>query len=163
MALKINLHPKFSQLHLPKPQTSPSLYLTFSGNRIRTPLRCSGESAGDSELASKLAKEVSKMNTLLVQREEAMEKSRELLFGEFCQYLSMEAEEVKKKWKKMDEEEKRVLVKGFVSDWGANFHPLSSRSVRELIEEHLLEAKRDSTSSSSSSALFPTLKKMMGF
>lgn len=67
---------------------------------------------------------------------------------------------------KMEEEEKWVLVKGFVSDWGANFHPLSARSVKELIEEHLHgeeEERENGSSKSSSSSLFPSLKKMLWF
>lgn len=105
------------------------------------------------------------MNSVMLQRREAMEKSRELLFRELCGYLNLEAEEVKKRWKKMDEEEKRGLVKGFVSEWGVNFHPLSARSVKELVEEYLRDGEQNPSpkSSSSSSSLFPTLKKMMGF
>ncbi|KAF3435855.1 hypothetical protein FNV43_RR22947 [Rhamnella rubrinervis] len=94
-----------------------------------------------------------------------MEKSRELLFTELCEYLNLKAEEVKKRWLKMEEEEKRDLVKGFVSEWSVNFHPLSARSVKELVEDYLHEDEDPSpkSSSSSSSALFPTLKKIMGF
>lgn len=102
------------------------------------------------------------MNSVLGQREEAMEKSREMLFGELCEYVNLKAEEVKKRWGKMEEEEKWVLVKGFVSEWGSNFHPLSARSVKELVEEYLHE-QDPSPNSSSSSALFPSLKKIMGF
>lgn len=128
-------------------------------------IQCSNNSINDGGLASELAKEAAKMNGVLVQREEAMEKSRELLFIELCEYLNLRAEEVKKRWVKMDEEEKRGLVKGFVSEWGVNFHPLSARSVKELVEDYLHEDEDPSpkSPSSSSSALFPTLKKIMGF
>ncbi|KAG6762538.1 hypothetical protein POTOM_033046 [Populus tomentosa] len=108
-----------------------------------------------------LATEVAKINTHLVQREEAMKKSRELLFNELCNYLALDKEEVKKKWSKMDQEERRVLVKGFVNEWSANFHPLSARSVKEMIEEYLHEEK--TSSNSSRSMLFPGLKRIMGF
>ncbi|KAA8545697.1 hypothetical protein F0562_020852 [Nyssa sinensis] len=101
------------------------------------------------------------MSTQLVQGEEAMRKSRQLLFTELCQYMGLKVEEVKKKWNKMDEDDKWVLVKGFVSEWGVNFHPLSARSVKAMIEEHLLED--NSSSNSSPSLLFSSLKKLMGF
>ncbi|CAB4289919.1 unnamed protein product [Prunus armeniaca] len=101
------------------------------------------------------------MNTLFMQREEAMKKSRELLFTELCQYLNSKSEEVKKKWRKMEEEDKWVLIKAFVSEWGVNFHPLSAKSVKELVEEHLHE--ENPHAKSSASAFFPGLKRMMGF
>lgn len=87
-----------------------------------------------------------------------MKKSKELLFTELCRYLAMEKEEVNRKWRKLDQEEKWVLVKGFVNEWGVNFHPLSARSVKQMIEEYLIEEKP-----SSNSSLFPGLKRMMGF
>ena len=59
----------------------------------------------------------------------------------------MEKEEVKRKWSRLDQEEKWVLIRGFVDDWGVNFHPLSARSVREMIEEYLNEEKPSSNSS----------------
>ncbi|KAL3576253.1 hypothetical protein D5086_021536 [Populus alba] len=115
----------------------------------------------DADLASDLASEVAKINIHLVQQEEAMKKSRELLFAELCKYLALDKEEVKRKWSKMDQEEKRVLIKGFVDEWGVNFHPLSARSVKEMIEEYLHERKPPSHSSGS--MLFPGLKRIMGF
>lgn len=169
MALRTHhLNPQFPPLQPLKLHSRPFPSLTFLGNRAKTLIKCSDESSGNSELASNLAKEVSKMNTLVGQRAEAMEKSRELLFKELCQYLSMDSNEVLKQWRKMEEEEKWVLVKGFVSDWGVNFHPLSARSVKELVEEYLDEIEHENASSSSSSksspsSLIPTLKKMMGF
>jgi hypothetical protein len=63
----------------------------------------------------------------LAQREEAMKKSKELLFTEPCHYLALKGEEAKKKWRKMDEEVRLVLVKGFVTERSVNFHPLSAR------------------------------------
>lgn len=85
-----------------------------------------------------------------------MKQSREFLFTELCQYLSLKEEEVNKKWRKMKEEEKWVLVKGFVNNWGVNFHPLSVRSVVEMVDEYLQDEK-------SSSGMFPGLKRMLGF
>ena len=123
-------------------------------------MRCS-----DGELASNLAKEVEKMNILLEQREEAMEKSRDLLFRELCLFLSMEAHEFRSNWNAMEDHDKSTLIKGFVSDWGVNFHPLSARSVKELIQQHLQEQDTavSTDDSSSLSSLFPNLKKIMGF
>ena len=84
-----------------------------------------------------------------------MKKSRELLFSELCQYLLLKEEEVNKKWRKMKEEEKLVIVKEFVNKWGVNFHPLSVRSVKEMVDEYLQDDK-------SSSVMFPGLKRMLG-
>ncbi|KAJ4716034.1 Mediator of RNA polymerase II transcription subunit like [Melia azedarach] len=156
MALKINLFSPKTLLQSPNFQYFP--------NRPKTLILCSSKNnnnnLGDAELASDLATEVAKINTHLVQKEEAMKKSKELLFTEFCQYLALEEDEAKKKWKKIDEEEKWGLVKGFVSEWSLNFHPLSARSVKEMLEEYLHEEKK---SSSSGFVLFPGLKKIMGF
>lgn len=91
-----------------------------------------------------------------------MKKSKELLFTELCQYLGLKEEEVKKKWRKMDEEEKWGLVRGFVSEWSVNFHPLSSRSVKEMVEEYLQD-ENPSSAASCPPSLFPELKKLMGF
>lgn len=89
-----------------------------------------------------------------------MKKSRELLFTDFCQYLAMQAEEVNEKWRKMDEGKKCVLINGFISEWGVNFHPLSAKYVKEMVEEHLSAVNQ---SAQSSPSLFSDLKKIMGF
>lgn len=75
------------------------------------------------------------MNTQMIQKEEALKKSKELLFVEFCHYTGLKSEEMKKKWKKFSEEEQWDLVKSFVLEWGAHFHPLSARSVKELVDD----------------------------
>ncbi|XP_016506413.2 uncharacterized protein LOC107824183 [Nicotiana tabacum] len=113
----------------------------------------------DLELALDLATEVDKINTQMLQKQEALKKSRELLYLEFCNYTGLKSEEMKKKWKRLSEEEKWVLVKGFVLEWAAHFHPLSARSVKDLVDEYLVENTPESTSS----AFFPGLKKLMGF
>lgn len=92
-----------------------------------------------------------------------MKKSREILFTELCQHMGMRDNEVKKKWKKMNEDDKWVLVKGFVLEWGVNFHPLSAKSVKELVDEYLVEDNTSPSDSSSGPMLFPNLKKIMGF
>ncbi|KAF5937005.1 hypothetical protein HYC85_024511 [Camellia sinensis] len=147
MALGFHLlHPKIFS-HLTKFHTQspfPSItHLTI--NTSNKPQISCTKSVNDSELVSDLAAEVEKMDSHQLQREEAMKKSRQLLFTELCEYLGLKPEELKKKWKKMDddeedggggEEDKWVLVKGFVSEWGVNFHPLSA-------SETLLHALRD--------------------
>jgi hypothetical protein len=157
MALRTHLFFPNTLIRPPKFHSCP-----FPTTYFRTRIPCTNKnSLTDADLASGLATEVAKINTHLVQREEAMKKSRELLFTELCNYLALDKEEVEKKWSKMDQEEIRVLVKGFVNEWGANFHPLSARSVEEMIEEYLHEEKP--SSNSSRSMLFPGLKRIMGF
>ncbi|XP_062177595.1 uncharacterized protein LOC133882432 [Alnus glutinosa] len=133
---------------------------TLLSDKPRTRISCVNK-ISDAELSSNLASEVAKINTHLAQREEAMKKSKELLFTELCHYLALQGDEAKKKWRKMDEEERLVLVKGFVTEWSANFHPLSARSVKEMVEEYLQEENPSSTSSPS--LLFPGLQRIMGF
>ncbi|XP_034681936.1 uncharacterized protein LOC117911644 [Vitis riparia] len=150
------LPPKGPKLHPPSAFFLPT---NLPKPGPRTLIHCTN-SISDAELASDLATEVKKMNTHLVLRKEAMEKSREMLFTEMCQYLGMGSEEVKRRWRKMGEEEKRVLLKGFISEWGVNFHPLSAKSVKEMVEEYLHEDDPSPHSSSSLSLLFPGLKRM---
>ncbi|XP_054776620.1 uncharacterized protein LOC129285095 [Prosopis cineraria] len=113
-----------------------------------------------------LAVRIRKINSDLLQTEEAMKKSRAILFGELCEYLSLKEDEAKHKWRKIDEAEKSALIKGFVEEWGSNFHPLSARSAKEMMEEYLRE-ESDSSSEKSSSATsafsFPGLKRIIGF
>jgi hypothetical protein len=146
------------QEHKCRPQPFPST--TLLSDKPRTRISCVNK-ISDAELSSNLASEVAKINTHLAQREEAMKKSKELLFTELCHYLALQGDEAKKKWRKMDEEERLVLVKGFVTEWSANFHPLSARSVKEMVEEYLQEENPSSTSSPS--LLFPGLQRIMGF
>ncbi|KAK2662791.1 hypothetical protein Ddye_001365 [Dipteronia dyeriana] len=153
MALRINLL---------FPNTLPqSLKFQSNPNRPRTLTLCtSSNSSSDSELASDLAK----INTHLLHKQEAMKKSKELLFTDLCQFLDLKEEQVKNKWSKIDEDEKWDLVKGFVSEWGVNFHPLSPRSIKELIEEYLLEEEKQPSpfsTSTTASLLFSGLKRLM--
>ncbi|XP_058069532.1 uncharacterized protein LOC131218771 [Magnolia sinica] len=134
--------PLLSQVLLPKPLKSPkypSLAIPppLSARRTKTHLCCSSSRnpISDPELASELAAEVARINTPLVQRKEAMEKSRDLLFVDFCHYLGLKADDVKKRWRDFGEEEKLDWVRGFVAEWGVAFHPLSLKSVKEMVEE----------------------------
>ncbi|MCL7022147.1 hypothetical protein MKW94_005891, partial [Papaver nudicaule] len=159
MALRVSLiSPKFNR----KPsniQTKQSLY-----RRNTSQVSCSKKKLSDAEIAIDLATEIARIKIPAIQRKEAMNKSKELLFGEFCQYLSQKPEEVEQKWRDMDETEKMSLVKGFVSEWSLSFHPLSARSVKEMVEEHLKKEVENPSAvlSSSASLMFPSLKKILG-
>ncbi|KAG5238643.1 protein RMD5 [Salix suchowensis] len=158
MALRTHLFFPNTLIRPPKSRSCPFQTTTH----FRTQVPCTNKnSTADADLASGLATEVAKINTHLLQREEAMNKSRELLFTELCNYLALDKEEVKRKWSKIDEEERRALIKGFVNEWGASFHPLSARSVKEMIEEYLHEEKP--SPDSPRSTRFPGLKSIMGF
>lgn len=156
MALRMHLLSPKTPQQPPKFHTNPFPSITHFTSRPRTQfIPCTKKRISDAQLASDL----SKMSTLFAQREEAMNKSRELLFTELCQYLDSKAEEVKNKWRKLDEDEKWALVKDFLSEWSVNFHPLSAKSVKELVEEHLHQQNPPAKSP----VLFPGLKRMMGF
>ncbi|XVE94063.1 hypothetical protein REPUB_Repub01dG0248100 [Reevesia pubescens] len=154
MAIRI---PLFTPNNLQQPRKFPNHLFTTRPNRTDHNISCTKKNLSDTALALDLEISVEKINTHLEQKEKAMKKSRELLFTELCQYLSLKEDEVNKKWKKMKEEEKWVLVKEFVNAWGVSFHPLSVKSVQEMLDEYLQDDK------SSSSVMFPGLKRMLGF
>ncbi|EOX97312.1 hypothetical protein QUC31_015752 [Theobroma cacao] len=158
MAIRIDLLPPKSLQQPRKILNHPFSTTTLITNRPNKThnIPCAKRNLSDTALALDLAVTVEKINTHLEQKEKAMKQSREFLFTELCQYLSLKEEEVNKKWRKMKEEEKWVLVKGFVNNWGVNFHPLSVRSVVEMVDEYLQDEK-------SSSGMFPGLKRMLGF
>ncbi|KAI4296477.1 hypothetical protein L6164_036433 [Bauhinia variegata] len=153
--MALTIQPLFSKF--PPALSNPSL--TLLSYKHKTRISCNN-GLSDAALSSELASKVAKMKTNLLQTEEAMKKSIALLFGEFCEYLDLKEDEMKHKWKRMDEEEKWVLVKGFVAEWGANFHPLSEKSAKEMVEEYLREER--SSANSPPSRLFPGLGRMMG-
>ncbi|CAJ1961404.1 unnamed protein product [Sphenostylis stenocarpa] len=129
MALKIQL-------------SSPFFYSTSPTSTHKPTTRISCITAGeggicDAALASELAVRVARMNAHSVKAEEAMSKSRKLLFGELCEYMGLNEEQAQHKWSSMDEDEKLVLVKAFLKKWGSHFHPLSARSTKEMLEEYL--------------------------
>lgn len=175
----LSLSPKFLlPKSLTKPQCHPTPSLTFLINKTNFKISCTSnkdynnnknkkkKDMSDAELAAGLAVEMTKLNTQLLQKEEAMKKSKQLLFKEFCKHLGLATNEVKQRWAQMDEHEKLVLAKGFVSDWGEAFHPLSSKSVREMVNEILVDENPNSVSSNSSSSSvinLDSLKKMIGF
>ncbi|KAL2513527.1 uncharacterized protein Fot_27556 [Forsythia ovata] len=125
-------------------------------------ISCTNEEISNDEmLAVELDLEISKLNTHMVQREEALKKSRELLFTELCNFMALKSEDLKKKWERMNEEEKWVLAKVFVTEWSARFHPLSAKSVKEMVDEHLVEEKPSSIAASNK--FFPNFGKLIGF
>lgn len=144
-------------------------YSNDSGGNPNKPNRIS-----DADLASDFAAEVQKLNTQSKERENAMKRSKELLFSDLCNYLNLTPEDVKNNWRNMNSDEQLGLVKGFVSDWGLNFHPLSPKSVKDLVEEFVMKDSKEEKSSdfcqkddafkSKSDVFLPTLKKLiMGF
>ncbi|KAJ1434878.1 hypothetical protein SESBI_05242 [Sesbania bispinosa] len=138
--------------------------VTLFTHKLNTRISCStggGNGISDAALASELAAKVTRMNAHVLQTEEAMRKSRKLLFRELCEYLGLKEDEAKHKWSKMGEDEKWVLVKGFLADWGAHFHPLSARSTKEMVEEYLRQG--NPPPKSPPSLLFPGLKRIIGF
>lgn len=157
-AINLRLPHVHGEIHNFRFQSSPSPALCR--NRLPCQISYCSKKLSDADLASDLATEVAKINTNLIQREEAMKKSREFLFTELCGFLGLKSEETKRSWKKMDEEAKLTLIKEFVSEWGFNFQPLSSRSVKEMVEEYVNGENLSAISSASS--LISSLRRTMG-
>jgi hypothetical protein len=150
MALRIQHIPMFftiSPITLstnPKPKP-PKISCTNNNNNNNN----------DVSLASEFAEKASIINARAKQAEEAMRKSRKIVFKELCEYLELNEEEGKLKWKEMGEDEKWVLVNGFVKELGQFFHPLSEKATKELIEEYLLQENQPPKASQISYPLFP--------
>ncbi|KAL4555923.1 hypothetical protein LXL04_038557 [Taraxacum kok-saghyz] len=125
-------------------QTYPSLHYDKRPRKLR--ISCSSSNSkniNDLELAMKLSTEIEKMKTQMVQTQEAMKTSRKLLYAELCLYLGLGKEELRRKWERMEEDDKWVLAEEFVSDWSSNFHPLSAKSVKQLVDQHLFHDGND--------------------
>ena len=170
MSFRVNLFAPRPLQQFPKLQTNPFLSYSSSrpqliniSSRLRFSISCTSgnNSLSDAELELKLAREVEKLNSQIVQRDEALNKSRELLFNELSSYMGSKVEEAGKKWRKLSEDEKWAVVNGFVSEWSDNFHPLSPRSVKELVDEYLVDEKKALVDSGT--MLFPSLRKLIGF
>ncbi|TKY71549.1 hypothetical protein E2542_SST00281 [Spatholobus suberectus] len=154
MALKVRvISPFFS--------TSPATPFT---HKPTTRISCAAGdgSISDAALASELAAKAARINAHLLKAEEAMRKSRKLLFGELCEYMGLNEDEAQQKWSKMPEDEKWVLVKGFLAEWGAHFHPLSARSTKEMLEEYMRQGNAP-PKPPTSSFLFSGLNRIIGF
>ncbi|KAI3509447.1 hypothetical protein L1887_24718 [Cichorium endivia] len=159
-------------------QTHPSLHYEKIPRKLR--ISCStsdSNSVKDMELAMNLSTEIERMKTQMVQIQEAMKTSRKLLYAELCLYLGLGKDELRRKWERMEEDDKWVLAEEFVSDWSSNFHPLSAKSVKQLVDQHLFHdgnddengnnkdnnSSQDSSSPSMLFSHFSGLKKLMGY
>lgn len=168
--IRVHIHlivPKTQTLRFTKFHNNPSLYSYKTLKSHKISCSNSNPNINNMELEMGLAIEIEKMKTQMLQTQEAMKKSRNLLYAELCLYLGLGKEDLKRKWEKMEENDKLVLVQEFVSDWGINFHPLSVKSVKELVDQNLFHDNDNddnlSQDSLSSSVLFSGLKKLMGF
>ncbi|CAA2964449.1 Hypothetical predicted protein [Olea europaea subsp. europaea] len=165
--LSAKLLPQPTNFHThPFPSSSSAAATYFikfnSTPRKSLKISCTNEEiSSDDMLAVELDLEISKLNTNMLQTEEALKKSRELLFTELCNFMGLNSVDLKKKWERMNEEEKWVLAKGFVTEWSAHFHPLSAKSVKEMVNEHLVEEKPLKVAASTK--FFPNFGKLMGF
>ncbi|XP_056163357.1 uncharacterized protein LOC130136857 [Syzygium oleosum] len=164
----LRIHPPLPLNALPRPPTGPpGLHPLRLNARRSLPLSapCMGggrrKEAGDAELASALAEELARAHAQGKQRDEALAKGRALLFSELCGYFALREDELRRKWEGMEDGERRGLATEFVSNWSADFHPLSARSVVEMVEEHLQQHGKKPPFSNDS-AFFPGLKRLMG-
>ncbi|XP_057788011.1 uncharacterized protein LOC131005195 [Salvia miltiorrhiza] len=173
------VHLKIEAMILTAPQIAPTIQ-TLSPNllpifhtlrfgptptRPRRALRiaCSKETETPSEelLAAEFGLQIKRLNSEIAQREDAFRKSKELLFAEMSEFVGLKSEDLTNKWRRMDDDEKWVLVRGFVAEWSAHFHPLSARSVKELVEEYV--AGIHEFSDSASGNFFSDFTKLFGF
>ncbi|KAL7157029.1 hypothetical protein ABFS83_02G049900 [Erythranthe nasuta] len=159
------LPPNFHKQHSFPISTTLAAKPICSRRTLKIKITCSKEkeeNLTDETLAAEIGVEIEKLKSRAVQREEALKKSRELLFAEMCGFVGLKSDDLKKKWRRMNEEERFDLAKGFVGGWSAQFHPLSPKSVQEMVELHLLDESFDSDSNSSAN-LFPDFAKFLGF
>ncbi|XP_004485636.1 uncharacterized protein [Cicer arietinum] len=143
--------------HIPKLFFSVSPITVFKHNKPKTRISCTGgdNEISDTALTTEFAEVASIVKARQLQAEEAMRKSRNILFKELCGYLRLNEDETKLKWNKMEEDERWVLVKGFVEEWDEFFHPLSARATKKMVEEYFQQENLPSKSSLPSSPLFP--------
>ncbi|KVI08546.1 hypothetical protein Ccrd_013085 [Cynara cardunculus var. scolymus] len=119
--LHLNLLPPHHLLQFTKFQTHPFLHCPNTPPKLQ--ISCSSSSSNsnsssivDIELVMDLATEIEKMNAQTVQTQEAMKASRKLLYAELGLYLGLGKEELRRKWEKMEQDEKWILAEEFVSD-----------------------------------------------
>ncbi|XP_068656999.1 uncharacterized protein [Aristolochia californica] len=148
----------FSPQILPKTLESQRLPFIHCRVKRRSRLRCS---ISDAELTADLASQISRIDTHSSLKKEAMKKSTDMLFDDFCEYLGLKAEAVKRNWRQMEEDEKFDSLRRFLDEWGASFHPLSVKSVKEMVEEHV--GGEDPSRVSIPLIRFPSFKRFMRF
>ncbi|KAH6833128.1 hypothetical protein C2S53_002992 [Perilla frutescens var. hirtella] len=150
---------------LPIKSQSHSLRFTAGIPRRNLRISCTSKDTNNAQsdelLAAELGLEIKKLNSEIARREDAFNKSRELLFAEVSDFVGFKSEDFKSKWRRMNDDEKWVLVRGFVAEWSAHFHPLSARSVKELVEEYV--GPTDHFSQSVSANLLSDFTKFFGF
>ncbi|KAF3786815.1 hypothetical protein EJ110_NYTH24581 [Nymphaea thermarum] len=144
---------------LPSTQSLSDLATSSKPPRIRTKapsaarqlssstISCSSNQ--DARFAAELRAQTMKHKVSGLQITEAMMKSRILLFDALCEHSGLRAEEMSKKWAGLSESEKTDCLKGFIAEWGARFLPLSLKSVRGMVEEHVCEGNHPRRSSPS--------------
>ncbi|KAK3414057.1 hypothetical protein EUGRSUZ_I02564 [Eucalyptus grandis] len=159
MALRIHALPLHALPRPPKYRLRPLRFDPRKSLPASVSCRAKGPT-GDAEIASALAEEVARVHAQKKQKDEALGKGRALLFAELCGYFSLGENELRRRWERMEDGERRDMAAEFVSNWSADFHPLSARSVVEMVEEHLRQEKKPSFSNDS--AFFPSLKRLMG-
>ncbi|ERN14311.1 uncharacterized protein LOC18442567 [Amborella trichopoda] len=153
---KSNPNPTFLLPLLPQILSlkNPNLFLSTKRTRIPSLLVHSKSSNGDADIAAELRAQAMKAKANGLQRENAMKKSRELLLMALCDHTGMaNSSEMARRWRALRETEKWDCLRGFVDEWGEAFSPLSLRSMRAMIEEHLEQEASSMPSSSSSPPL----------
>ena len=76
--------------------------------------------------------------------------------------LRLNKDHAQHKWSNMDDDQKCVLVKGFLKEWGSHFHPLSARSTKEMLEEYLRQGNSP-PKLTNSPFFFEGLNRIIGF
>ncbi|XP_051126213.1 uncharacterized protein LOC127248084 [Andrographis paniculata] len=154
--LSPNVHPKF-HTHL---WNSPCLSTNSNSNLRSLQVSCRDGKKEEEVLAREVNLEIKKLNT---QAEEAFQRSREMLFAELCSFVGLKSAEMRRKWRRMSDEERWGLARGFVAEWSLHLHPLSARSVKELINQHLSQSQRTITNIQPSNSSGGFFSKFLGF
>ncbi|KAJ8452916.1 hypothetical protein Cgig2_014679 [Carnegiea gigantea] len=158
--------PHFPSFTLPHPRKSKTGHFPcFSSpktndNDNNNNNKQSSKITGAPELAAEV---MQRIKSQVDERENALKKSKQMLFFELCNSLNLTPEEGKTMWGTMSPDEKMALIKRFVSDWGL-------RSVRDMVEEYVAEDAEEEHSSdknpnlrlsgSDSGVIFSGLKKL---
>ncbi|KAK9677370.1 hypothetical protein RND81_11G139200 [Saponaria officinalis] len=150
-------HHTSNPIYLTSNSKTHQKFLCFSS---KIPRKNTKKSISDSQLTSEFAAQVQKINTQIEEKQNALIKSKQMLFNDFCKFLNLNSDETKIKWMKMNPDEKLDLIQGFVCNWGLNFHPLSPKSVRDLIEEFVMNDLVENKENSDTVLGFSRLKKL---
>ncbi|KAL1289433.1 hypothetical protein HN51_057606 [Arachis hypogaea] len=151
MALRIHVIPT-PRLFSSSSSSTPITTHLFSA-RLNTRISCtknnnnnsSNKGISDATLATELGIRITGIRSRVKQTEQAINKSRHLLFRHLCEYMGLNEDNAKLQWTKMEDSQKWALVQGFVAEWGALFHPLSARSTKDMVEEYLKQGNGTGT------------------